>query len=156
VHIRLIAVGDRQPAWVDTAFEEYAARLPRQWQFRIDAIAADARRKGAAADAAKDVEGEKILSRARSSELLVLLDERGRQMSSRDLSGMLNDWQNAGQDIAFVIGGADGVSDPVRQRADLTWSLSTHTLPHGLARVLFIEQLYRAWSILSGHPYHRD
>lgn len=156
MHIRLIAVGDRQPDWVDTAFNNYAGRLPRQWQFRADEIPADARKKAASADAAKAAEGDKILSRIRGSELVILLDERGREFSSRELSGTLNGWLNAGQDLAFVIGGADGVADDVKRRADLTWSLSKLTLPHGLARVLFIEQLYRAWSLLAGHPYHRD
>jgi 23S rRNA (pseudouridine1915-N3)-methyltransferase len=156
VHIRLIAVGDRQPDWVDTAFNNYAGRLPRHWQFRADEVSADARRKAASADAAKAAEADKILSRIRDSELVILLDERGREFSSRDLSRTLNGWLNAGQDLAFVIGGADGVADEVKRRADLTWSLSKLTLPHGLARVLFIEQLYRAWSLLTGHPYHRD
>ena len=156
MHVRLIAVGDRQPDWVDTAFRNYAGRLPRHWRFRADEIAADARRKAATGDIAKAAEAEKILSRLQPSELVVLLDERGREFSSRALSQALNGWLNAGQDLAFVIGGADGVTDDVKKRADLTWALSKLTLPHGLARVLFIEQLYRAWTLLSGHPYHRD
>ena len=156
MHVRLIAVGDRQPDWVDTAFRNYAGRLPRHWRFRADEIAADARRKAVAGDIAKAAEAEKILSRLQPSELVVLLDERGREFSSRALSQALNGWLNAGQDLAFVIGGADGVTDDVKQRADLTWALSKLTLPHGLARVLFIEQLYRAWTLLSGHPYNRD
>ena len=156
MHIRLIAVGDRQPSWVDSAFDEYATRLPRQWRFRVDAIATAQRKKSAPGHLAKDAEGVKILAKTKPSEFVVLLDERGRQFSSRDLADNLNDWQTIGQDLVFVIGGPDGVSAEVSQRANLTWSLSKLTLPHGLARVLFVEQIYRAWSLMTGHPYHRD
>lgn len=156
MHVRLIAVGDRQPSWVDSAFSEYAGRLPRQWQFCLDEIATPKRARTGSTAAAVDAEGTKILGRLRPAEQLVLLDERGRQFSSRELAGKLEDWQTVGQDLAFVIGGPDGVSPGVRQRADLTWSLSKLTLPHGLARVLLAEQLYRGWSLTTGHPYHRD
>jgi len=156
VHIRLIAIGDRQPSWVDSAFAEYAGRLPRQWQFRLQEIATARRNKGAVKNAAKEVEGAKILAQTKAAELVIVLDERGRQLSSRELAGKIDGWQTVGQDIVFVIGGPDGVAADVLQRANLTWSLSKLTLPHGLARVLFAEQIYRAWSLLSGHPYHRD
>ena len=152
MHIRLLAVGDRQPSWVDSAFEHYAARLPRQWQFRADTIATVDRRK---ADAVGQ-EGSKLLARLRPTERLVLLDESGRQYTSRELADQLERWQSEGDDIAFVIGGPDGVSDDVRRKAGFVWSLSKLTLPHGLARILFAEQLYRAWSLTTGHPYHRD
>ena len=156
MHIRLIAIGDRQPSWVDSAFAEYAGRLPRQWQFRLQEIATVQRNKGAVKNAAKEVEGAKILAQTKAAELVIVLDERGRQFTSRELAGKIDDWQTVGQDIVFVIGGPDGVAADVLQRANLTWSLSKLTLPHGLARVLFAEQIYRAWSLLSGHPYHRD
>jgi len=156
VHIRLIAVGDRQPSWVDTAFADYAARLPRQWQFRLDTIALAQRGKNAEPGAAAATEGDRILARLKSGEQLVLLDERGREFSSRQLADALARWQTEGGDLAFVIGGPDGVSPAVVARAGMTWSLSRLTLPHGLARVLCAEQLYRAWSLTTGHPYHRD
>ena len=85
-----------------------------------------------------------------------MLDERGKQFTSRELAGKIEGWQTVGDDVVFVIGGPDGVADGVRQRANLVWSLSRLTLPHGLARVLYAEQMYRAWSLLAGHPYHRD
>lgn len=156
MHIRLIAVGDRQPSWVDTAFTDYAARLPRQWQFRLDEVATAQRRKSASADAAVAAEGAKLLAKLKPAEFVVLLDENGRQFSSRELADKLDEWQAVGQDIVFIIGGPDGVSADVQKRANLTWSLSKLTLPHGLARVLFAEQIYRAWSLTTGHPYHRD
>lgn len=102
-----------------------------------------------------EAEGELILSKLNNAEQVALLDERGKELSSKGLSGRLSDWQSDGRDLCFVIGGPDGVSDSVRQRANIKWSLSQLTLPHGLARVLFAEQLYRAHSLQTGHPYHR-
>ena len=156
MHIRLLAVGDRQPSWVDHAFESYTDRLPRQWQFRLDVTGAAARTKGAAATSAKKAEGARILARIKPAEFVIVLDERGREFSSRELAKKLDEWQAVGQDLVFVIGGPDGVSADVTGRANLSWSLSKLTLPHGLARVLFAEQIYRAWSLATGHPYHRD
>ena len=101
------------------------------------------------------MEGERILAKLSSDEHVVLLDERGKQMSSSELSRRLGEWQSEGRDICFVIGGPDGVADAVHRRADTAWSLSELTLPHGLARVFVAEQLYRAWSMQAGHPYHR-
>lgn len=156
MHIRLLAVGDRQPSWVDTAFAECTARLPRPWQFRLETIAIADRRKAATPARAKAAEADKLLAKLKPAEQVILLDETGRQFTSRELSKRVGDWQAAGADIAFIIGGPDGVSDEVFRRANMTWSLSSLTLPHGLARVLFAEQLYRAWSLTTGHPYHRD
>ncbi len=156
MHIRLLAVGERQPAWVDEAFDRYAARLPREWRFRCESIATARRSRGGKADKARRDEGARLLSRIDRAEQAVLLDERGKQMSSRSFADRLAGWQTDGRDLTFVIGGPDGFSDEVRKRADFTWSLSSLTMPHGLVRVLFIEQLYRAWSLHSGHPYHRD
>jgi len=103
-----------------------------------------------------EAEGEQILSRLKADEQVVLLDERGKQLTSSSLAARLTDWQAEGRDLCFVIGGPDGVSSACRDRANFTWSLSDLTLPHGLARVLFAEQLYRAWSLQAGHPYHRE
>jgi 23S rRNA (pseudouridine1915-N3)-methyltransferase len=156
VHIRLVAVGDRQPSWVDSAFDDYVTRLPPQWRFQLDEIATATRRKSARPDSAKTAEAQSILSRVKPSEQVVLLDERGKQFTSRELADRIDQWQAVGEDVVFVIGGPDGVADDIRKRANLVWSLSRLTLPHGLARVLYAEQMYRAWSLLSGHPYHRD
>jgi len=155
MHIRLLAVGDRQPSWVDDAFRTYAERLPREWKFRLDVIPTVKRQKNDKSRQAMEAEGELILGKLQAAEQVVLLDERGRQLASKGLAGKLADWQSDGRDLCFVIGGPDGSSDACKQRADFTWSLSQLTLPHGLARVLFAEQLYRAWSLQSGHPYHR-
>jgi 23S rRNA (pseudouridine1915-N3)-methyltransferase len=154
VHFRILAVGDRQPAWVDDAVKNYATRLPPAWRFRVDVLPTAKRKRGDRSARPREEEGAAILDRTRD-EFLVLLDERGQGLSSADLAAKLTDWQQDGRDIALVIGGPDGVSNAVRQRADYTWSLSALTLPHGLARILCVEQLYRAWSMNAGHPYHR-
>ena len=156
MHIRLLAVGDRQPPWVDDAFGAYTGRLPREWKFRLDVIPTVRRQKNDKSLQAREAEGELIIGKLNPGERLVLLDERGRQMDSKGLAARIADWQNDGRDVCFVIGGPDGVSDACRQQADFTWSLSSLTLPHGLARVLLAEQLYRAHSLQTGHPYHRE
>ena len=156
MHIRLIAVGDRQPSWVDDAVKIYTGRFPPQWKFHIDAIATARRSRNNPADAAKQAEGKQILAKTQRDEQVVLLDEQGKQLTSQQLAEALSNWQADGRDLSFIIGGPDGVSAACRERADYTWSLSSLTLPHGMARVLFTEQLYRAWSLLAGHPYHRD
>lgn len=156
MHIRLLAVGDRQPPWVEDAFGAYTGRLPREWKFRLDVIPTVRRQKNDKSHKARDAEGELILGKLNAAERLVLLDERGRQLDSKGLSATLSDWQADGRDICLVIGGPDGVPDVCRQRAEFTWSLSKLTLPHGLARVLLAEQLYRAHSLQTGHPYHRE
>ncbi len=155
MHIRLLAVGDRQPAWVNDAYKSYAERFPREWKFRLDTIPTVRRGKNDKSRQAMEAEGEQVIARLQDAEQLVLLDERGKPLSSEGLASKLADWQRDGRDLCLLIGGPDGVSDACRRRADFTWSLSSMTLPHGLARVLVAEQLYRAWSMHSGHPYHR-
>ena len=155
MHIRLLAVGDRQPPWVSDAFSKYAERFPRTWKFSLDTIATARRNKQNKSQRAVAEETQQILTRIRPTERVILLDEQGKALSSAALASNLSDWQNDGRDLCFVIGGPDGVADAGRQRADFIWSLSSLTLPHGLARVLLAEQLYRAWSLNAGHPYHR-
>ena len=154
MHIRLIAVGDRQPGWVDDAVATYTARFPPQWKFRLETIATA--KRGKSGSQAVDREAEMILGKLDAGEQVVLLDERGKQMTSKILADRLEAWQSDGRDLVFIIGGPDGVAPSCRQRADFLWSLSELTLPHGLARILFAEQMYRAWSLSAGHPYHRD
>jgi 23S rRNA (pseudouridine1915-N3)-methyltransferase len=155
MHIRLIAVSDRQPPWVGDAFDEYVKRFPAQWGFRLHTVATARRTVEGNAGRATKAEGMKILKQLKPTETVVLLDERGVELSSEDVAGQLNGWQAGGSDLAFVIGGPEGVSNECTTRADFRWSLSRLTLPHGLARVLLAEQLYRAWTLLQGHPYHR-
>jgi 23S rRNA (pseudouridine1915-N3)-methyltransferase len=155
VHIRLLAVGDRQPSWVDDAVGIYTGRFPREWKFQLDTIPTVRRSKNDKSRQAMQTEGDLIAAKLSPTEQVVLLDERGLQLTSKSLAAKLADWQSDGRDLCFIIGGPDGVSDAVRQRANMMWSLSQLTLPHGMARALLSEQLYRAWSLQTGHPYHR-
>jgi 23S rRNA (pseudouridine1915-N3)-methyltransferase len=154
VHLRVLAVGDRQPSWVDDAVKSYAVRLPPAWRFAVDTLPPARRARSDRSMRPREDEGTAIL-RKLGDEFVILLDERGRALSTQQLARRLADWQQDGRDICFVIGGPDGVSATVRDRADFSWSLSALTLPHGLARILCVEQLYRAWSLSTGHPYHR-
>ncbi len=156
MHIRLLAVGDRQPSWVNEACERYFGRFPRAWSFQLHTISTIHRSKNDKSRQALNAESEGLMSRLQPDEQLILLDESGTQMSSIGLAAKLADWQRDGQNLCFVIGGPEGVSQKLRKRADTIWSLSLLTLPHGLARVLLAEQLYRAWSLETGHPYHRE
>jgi 23S rRNA (pseudouridine1915-N3)-methyltransferase len=140
---------------VDDAFGIYAGRYPREWKFRLDTIPTVHRNKNDKSLQAMEAEGELILTKLTPTEQVVLLDERGKPLSSQELAEKLSEWQADGRDLCFVIGGPDGVSEAVRQRADRMLSLSKLTLPHGMARALLSEQLYRAWSLQNGHPYHR-
>lgn len=154
MHIRLIAVSDRQPPWVEDAFEEYSRRFPPAWRFRLHTVATSRRGGDEKAQAVRD-EGLKVLKQLKASETVIILDLEGTEFGSESFAEQLNTWQATGRDLAFIIGGPDGLSDECMARADLRWSLSRLTLPHGLARVVFAEQLYRAFSLLQGHPYHR-
>jgi 23S rRNA (pseudouridine1915-N3)-methyltransferase len=154
VHLRVLAVGDRQPSWVDDAVKSYAGRLPPAWRFTVDTLPPAKRSKSDRSMRAREEEGAAILRQV-DDEFVVLLDERGRPLSSLELAERVEHWQHDGRNLCFVIGGPDGVAGTVRDRADFSWSLSRLTLPHGLARILCVEQLYRAWSLTAGHPYHR-
>ncbi len=156
MRVTLVAVGHRMPAWIRSGYEEYAKRLPPEIRLELAELKPEDRGAGRPADRARALEGERILAALPAGATVYALDERGRPVTTQGLSVMLADWMREGAQPAFVIGGADGLSDAVRERADKLVSLSALTLPHGMVRVLFAEQLYRAWSILAGHPYHRD
>jgi 23S rRNA (pseudouridine1915-N3)-methyltransferase len=157
VKLAILAVGHRMPAWVDAAFGEYAKRMPREMPLQLKELK-PAQRSSATGDTARwmQAEAERIEAAVPQGALRVVLDEHGRSFPTRGLADHLRRWRNDGRDIVFIIGGADGLADTVKAQADLLWSLSPLTLPHGLVRVVLAEQLYRAASLLAGHPYHRD
>jgi len=144
------------PGWVDDGYAEYARRLPRTLPLHLTEIATAPRGRGRATAAAKDAEGKRIRGAVAASAYVVALDEGGAAWSTRDLAGFLERRLQAGTDLALLIGGPDGLSAACLERADARWSLSALTLPHGLVRIVVAEQLYRAWSLLGNHPYHRD
>jgi len=153
--IHLLAVGARMPDWVKAGYAEYAGRLPRECALILSEIPTG--KRGRNADVARIVrdEGERLLAAVPAGSRAIALDERGQEWSTVELAERLAGWLRDGRDISLLIGGPDGLDDGCRARADLEWSLSRLTLPHSLARVLVAEQLYRAWSLLHHHPYHR-
>jgi 23S rRNA (pseudouridine1915-N3)-methyltransferase len=150
----VVAVGHRMPAWVDAGFAEYAGRMPRE--ARVELLALKPPARGAPRQRVLEAEAKSILAALPRDCLCVALDEHGELLSTMDLARRIMRWRQAGRDVAFVVGGAEGLAESVKKSADLAWSLSPLTLPHGLARVVLAEQLYRAVSILHNHPYHRE
>jgi 23S rRNA (pseudouridine1915-N3)-methyltransferase len=156
VHLRVIAVGTRMPEWVDAAFEDYSRRLSGSWKLELKALPPASRREaGGASEAAKALEAKRILALLSARDIVVPLDERGEQLSTLELARWLETQRAGGQDLAFIIGGPDGLAQEVLARGRKLWSLSRLTLPHALVRVVLAEQLYRAATVLAGHPYHR-
>lgn len=151
----ILAIGDRIPAWAADACAEYVRRMPREAPLKIVALKPEAR-GGQGAAQIKAAESARLQARCPPGALRVALDERGRQVSTRELADLFAGWMQSGRDVAFFIGGADGLDAGLLAQADLTLALSRLTLPHALARVLLTEQLYRAASLIAGHPYHRD
>jgi 23S rRNA (pseudouridine1915-N3)-methyltransferase len=155
MRIRVIAVGSRTPSWVRENCEDYAARLRSRLKLDLEEIPAAIRSGERGAQRAMEREGARLLAALRPKEFVVALDEHGKEFTTREFSSWLATKLQAGRDLAFLIGGADGLAAEVLARADFKLALSRLTLPHALARVLFLEQLYRAQSLLDHHPYHR-
>ena len=154
--IKIIAVGKRMPNWVTTAYEEYAKRLSHHFQISLHEINTPTRTKNADINKLMSKEADEILALIESNDYVIALDEYGKQWTTMELAKQLDTWQQAHSTIVFLIGGPDGLATECKQRAQAQWSLSQLTLPHPLVRIVLIEQLYRAHSILQGHPYHRE
>lgn len=171
MQIHLLSVGRRMPGWVDAGFSEYAKRLPPSCALRLIEVEPAARGKGLArartkagmraqvppAERARLLadEGERLLKAIPSHAFTVALDVRGRLWSTEKLAVELEGWLASGRDVALLVGGPDGLSDACLARAQQRWSLSALTFPHPLVRVILAEQIYRAWTLTQGHPYHR-
>ena len=156
MNITVLAVGSKMPRWVDEAVAEYAKRFGRDIRYTLKEIKPQKRGGGIGAEQGMAAEEKRILEALPENALLVALDERGEAPTSVQLAQHLKNWQQNGEHVCFVIGGADGMSDALKSRARLLLRLSSLTLPHGMVRVLLTEQLYRAVSILNNHPYHRE
>lgn len=155
MRVALLAVGHRMPGWVQTAWDDYGKRLRKRLPVTLVEITPGAR-SGGRAEQAMATEGQRLLAALKPGDHAVLLDERGAQRGSLEQARWLGRRMQQGRDIAFLVGGPDGFAPQVRERADEAWSLSPLTLPHALVRVIWIEQMYRAVSVLDGHPYHRE
>jgi len=153
--IDLVVIGKKMPDWIQTGINHYQKQLPAQLNFSLIALEAQ-RRKGKNITQIKELEGELILKAVKGAQLIIAFDERGKQRTTKAIAQNLNNWQQNGEHIVLIIGGADGLSDSVKSSANQLWGLSNLTLPHSMARLLAVEQIYRAHSLLTNHPYHRD
>lgn len=154
MRLLVVAAGTRLPDWVNAGFEEYAGRLTRDYRLELKEIALGQRAAGATSQAIAK-EGEKMLAALPTGAYVVAMQVGGRNLSSEQLAQFLQARARDGRDVAFCIGGPEGLAADVDARADFKWSLSGLTLPHALARVVLAEALYRAVTIIKGHPYHR-
>jgi 23S rRNA (pseudouridine1915-N3)-methyltransferase len=152
----VVAVGERMPGWVDEAFAEYAKRMPRRARLDLVSVRPEPRTSGKTVAQLMAAEAGRIDASLPANAVLVALDERGRDVTTLDLARQVEKWLGGGSDVAFVIGGPDGLDPTLKSRATLQLRLSSLTLPHALVRVVLAEQLYRALAILDNHPYHRS
>ena len=152
----ILAVGHKTPSWITEGFNEYAKRMPREVKIELVEIKPEPRTTGKNVDQIMEAEAQRIQAALPKDVLRIALDERGAHWSTKQLAQQLQEWMGGGRDVAFIIGGADGLHASVRSRADILLALSAMVLPHGMVRVLLAEQLYRAHSLLNNHPYHRE
>lgn len=153
--LKLLAVGQKMPQWVTEGFNEYAKRLPRECALSLQEIVPAKRGKTSQPSQWMAEEGSRLLNAVTDADYVVALEVGGKAWTTEQLATALSQWQSAGRDVCLMIGGPDGLDKRCLQRADQQWSLSALTLPHPLVRVILAEQLYRAWTVLQNHPYHR-
>lgn len=154
--IRLISVGTKMPSWVAEGTAEYAKRIKRELGFSLEEIPLAKRSKSQTLEQSMMKEGDSMLARIGSDDLVVALDVKGQALSTADLAARLKHFKQEGRNVSLLIGGPDGLDPRCLQRSNEKWSLSALTMPHPLVRILITEQLYRAHSLLQGHPYHRE
>nr|WP_255698513.1 MULTISPECIES: 23S rRNA (pseudouridine(1915)-N(3))-methyltransferase RlmH [Plesiomonas] len=154
--MQLVAVGTKMPAWVETGFQEYVRRFPKDMPFELLEIPAGKRGKNADIKRILEKEGEQTLAAIPKGNRIVTLDIPGKPWTTEQLAEQLERWKQDGRDVSFLIGGPEGLAPSCKAAADQSWSLSPLTLPHPLVRVVVAESLYRAWSITANHPYHRE
>lgn len=155
MRLKVLTVSGNPPGWIQSGWEEYAKRMPRHLPLELITIAPVHRRSDADTQQAQSKEGDKLLQQSNQC-YRVALDGTGKRWSTMQLASQLAEWQNMGRDCAFLIGGADGHNEQILQQSDARWSLGELTYPHHLVRVVLAEQLYRAYTISIGHPYHRE
>ena len=151
----LVAVGQRQPAWADAAYAEFAKRFPPELRLELKAVKAEPR-GGKTAEQLMAAEAARIEVAVPRGVRRVVLDEHGERRSTLQLAARMTAWMGEGRDVALIVGGPDGLATPTKASADETLRLSDLTLPHAFVRVLLAEALYRAWTVMVNHPYHRE
>jgi len=155
MQIHLIAVGTRMPGWVSDGYSDYARRLPHECTLNLTEIPLAQRSKSQPVSRAIDDEGKRMQAAIGANQRVIALDVEGREWSTEQLAEQLTGWMQDGRGVSLLVGGPDGLAENCLQAAGQRWSLSPLTLPHPLVRVILAEQLYRAWSLNAGHPYHR-
>lgn len=156
MQIRLITVANKAPAWVVEGYNEYAKRMPPEARLELVEVKPEPREGGKTPEQMMAAEGKRILAVIPKGATLVALDERGRDTDTKALAKLLEGWLGGGADVAIVVGGPDGLAPEIKSKAAGLLRLSSLTLPHALVRVVLAEALYRAWSVVKGHPYHRE
>ena len=156
MQLQIIAVGHKMPSWVESACADYLKRLPREINIQLTGIALAQRKGGRSVEQLKQQEASQIMKKIPSGSFTIALDERGKQWSSGEWSQQLEYWMREHPRVNFIIGGPDGLTDECRQASAQTIAFGAMTMPHALVRIVLIEQLYRAWTLLKGHPYHRE
>jgi 23S rRNA (pseudouridine1915-N3)-methyltransferase len=155
VQIYLITVGNKMPDWVTAGYQEYARRMPRECQLQLIELPPSQRSKSTNLERAIEEEGQRMLKAIPGNCDIIALDVKGKSHSTESLASAMETWMHSGRDIALLVGGADGLSKDCLKKSSSKWSLSNLTFPHPLVRVIVAEQLYRAWSFMNNHPYHR-
>lgn len=155
MRLKVVSAGKRLPDWINTGFESYRKRFPRAMRLELVETPLAGKPAGNDPAGARRLEGERMLGALSGSEYLIAMEIEGRAWSTEKLASQLEHWRMSGRDVAFLIGGPEGLWNECREHADQWWSVSPLTLPHPLVRVLVAEQLYRAWTITQNHPYHR-
>lgn len=156
MHLHLIAVGTRMPAWVSQGYEDYARRLPGECRLQLHEVPLARRHKGGRVERLKEDEARALLAAVPRGATVVALEVRGQAWTTAQLADHLGGWMQDGRDVALLVGGPDGLAPACLDAAALRWSLSPLTLPHPLVRLVVVEQIYRAHCILRNHPYHRE
>lgn len=154
--IHFITVGQKMPKWVQDGYAEYAKRLPKSCALKLVELPMAQRGKSGSADKYKAEEAKRIMAAIPKGAQLIVLDEHGQQVTTKGLAEKLEDWLASGQDVALVVGGPDGLEKSLIEQAKWKWGLSKLTMPHPMVRILVAEQVYRAYSVINNHPYHRE
>ncbi len=154
MHITVVAVGLRQPGWADEAVKDYLGRFPKDFTVTVKEVKAEPR-AGQPAAKLMELEAERIRKAIPAGDIVVAMDERGRDFTTMDFAKKVEGWKNEGCGVTFLLGGADGLDPDLKKGCRMMLRLSSMTLPHAFARVMLVEQIYRVWSILNNHPYHR-
>ncbi|MBD3754969.1 MAG: 23S rRNA (pseudouridine(1915)-N(3))-methyltransferase RlmH [Gammaproteobacteria bacterium] len=154
--IHFITVGQKMPKWVQDGYAEYAKRLPKACSLNLIELPMAQRGKTSSVEQNKAEEAKRILAAVPKGARLIVLDEHGQQVTTLQLAEKMEEWLGGGQDVALIVGGPDGLDQTILDQAQWKWGLSKLTLPHPMVRILVAEQIYRGWSVINNHPYHRE